>query len=73
MSVWADRVADEGVAHGTLALALFGAGRRAGYEPGQIYEALEWTALQLDPEADDYETWECTLLARLENPTKEER
>lgn len=73
MNTWRDRVADEGVAHGTLALALFGAGTRAGYEPGAIYEALEWTSIQLDPEADDYETWEATLLARLENPTSGER
>lgn len=73
MNVWADRVADEGVQHGALSLALYRAGRNAGYSDERVHLAIQWTALQLDPEADDYETWEATVLARLENPDKGER
>lgn len=43
----------------------------AGFDDeAQITEALTWTAIQLDPDADDYEVWEATLLARLEDTDK---
>lgn len=62
------RVLDAIGQNDSLTLSLVGAARAAGYEDEQIAPALEWTAIQLDPEADDYETWECTLLARLADP-----
>lgn len=68
-NTWNDRVAEAEMEHGALALTLYRAGRDAGYSDEQVHLALQWTAIQLDPENDDYEVWEATLLARLEDPT----
>ena len=73
MSVWADRVEDEAEIGERLTFHLYGMGEERGYTHDQIAEALAWTGIQLDPDADDMDTWEATFLARLENPNKEER
>lgn len=73
MNTFSNRVADAYEDTALLTGRLIGAARSAGYEDEQIDAALEWAAIQLDPEEDDYETWEATLLARLENPNSGER
>jgi hypothetical protein len=52
---------------------LFHVAAEQGHTPQRIEEAIGWAAIQLDPEADDYGTWEATVLARLENLGKGER
>lgn len=74
MNTFLDRIADLSAETQDLYLKLYDAAAMDGWDNGtQIEDALAWVAIQLDPEEDDYETWETTLLARLENPNEGER
>ena len=73
MTTFHQRIVDESADTQTLTLRLIRAAEDAGhYNPGAVSEAIAWAALQLDPEDDDFETWEATVLCRLETG-KEER
>jgi hypothetical protein len=74
VSVWDDRVADASAETSELSQQLHDAAIINGYDDNKaIWEAISWAAVQLDPEADDYETWEATVFARLDNPDAGER
>jgi hypothetical protein len=73
-----DRARDEGEALVPIIDRLRDAAGNAGYnngsprryEFGPIDEAIAFTAIQCDFEADDYETLEATMFARLEDADK---
>lgn len=66
MSSWNDRIADANEKARPLVERLRAAAEDQGFEDDKaLEEAIAFAAIQLDPEADDYETWEATVLARL--------
>lgn len=73
MSTFYQRVAEAADETFDLYKRLHEAGLNNGWKARDVEIAIEWAAIQLDPKADDYETWETTVLARLENPNKGER
>jgi hypothetical protein len=69
VSVWADRVADASAETKDLTDRLYDACMTSGRrDPDMINEAIEFAAFQLDPEADDYEVWECVVFCRYDEP-----
>lgn len=63
-----DRANEVGGEMADMVIKLTQAGIEAGYEDAEIDAAVQWASCQLDFEEDDYETWEATVLARLEDP-----
>jgi hypothetical protein len=65
-NMFLQRVQDNAARNRSLTVRLLEAAAAAGFDDDfAVCNALNWTAIQLDPEDDDYETWEATLLARL--------
>lgn len=71
MSTYNDRVTEAAEETAGLLDRLVEAAYDAGYgDHDEIDEAIRFAAIQLDPEDDDYETWEATVLARLADVNK---
>jgi hypothetical protein len=71
MSSWQDRIADANEKARPLVERLRSAAEDQGYEDDKaLEEAVAFAAGQLDPDEDDYETWEATVLARLDDTFK---
>lgn len=71
MSSWNDRIAAANKKARPLVNRLRSAAEDRGYEDDKaLEEAIAFAAIQLDPDEDGYETWEATVLARLDDVFK---
>lgn len=74
MNTYRDRVAEAAEESRDLTDRLYDACMTNGRRDGDlINEAIEFTAIELDPEEDGYPTWEAAVLARYDDlKTREE-